>query len=652
MKFRGFFVCRGAAVVENGCLEAACLLECWQLRMETHEHEGLWPVFRPILRRYVRPVRFWVAMGVVAGMVAAALSGFGLPFMTQYVFPVIFGEQPAPEWLSGWLEDVLPPDVSLAQVTLWAAAFLVPLVMSLRGLAGYFNSYLLTKAGMLVLNQMRADVFARLQWLSFSFHDRHSRGKLMTTVLQFTQSLQQQIISVMNDLVIQPLTLLAAAGYLVYTALTNHESAILLGNLLLTVGCIPLVRFVGKRLVKQARMALSGMGVITSTVEETFNAQREVRAFNLQKRQVNLLQEVIRHYNRILLRMSAWQQGISPTIEFVSALALSYSLYRSCSGGLTLEQFSAIAFAFYFCYTPFKTLSAMSTQFVVMAEYVRAINEVLEAEDETPEPVVPKSLPHPAPGAVDFDHVSFSYTPDAPVLRDVDVHVPAGQIVALVGPSGSGKTTFINLICRFYDVQEGSVRIDGVDVRELSRAERTKAIGLVSQFAALFRGSIRENIRVGHPGATDEEVQRAGDRARVTEFTESLPQGYGYELSEGGGGLSGGQRQRVSVARAFLRNAPILILDEATSALDMRSEAYIQASLEELATGHTTFIIAHRFSTIRMAQRILVFEAGRVIADGTHQQLYETCTLYRHLYDEQVSREKDETNEDKEAPTC
>ncbi len=620
--------------------------------MEKPVQEALWPVFRPIIHRYVRPVIIWLVLGVLAGVVAAALSGFGLPFMTQYVFPVVFGEVPPPEWLMEWLAPRIPADVSLQQATLWAAAMLVPLVMLGRGLATYFNSYLLTKAGMLVLDDLRTDVFARLQWLSFSFHDRHSRGNIMTTVLQFTQALQQQIIALMNDVIIQPLTLVAAASYLIYTALTNHESAILLGNLLLTVGCIPLVRFVGKKMVMNARKALTGMSRITSTVEETLNAQREVRAFNLQGRQLGLLNDVIQYYNRLILRVTGWQQGISPAIECASALALSYSLYRSCHGGLTLEQFSAIAFAFYFCYTPFKSLAGMSASLMVMAEYVRAINEVLLAEDETPEPAEPKSLPSPAAGAVDFNHVSFSYTPEAPVLRDVDVHVPAGQIVALVGPSGSGKTTFINLICRFYDVQQGSVSIDGVDVRELSRAERTSAIGLVSQFAALFRDSIRENIRVGRPSAGDDEVLLAGDRARVTEFTDTLPEGYDRMLSEGGGGLSGGQRQRVSVARAFLRNAPILILDEATSALDMRSEAYIQASLEELAMGHTTFVIAHRFSTIRMAQRILVFESGRIIADGTHQELYESCALYRHLYDEQVREEKSETTEAKEEPTC
>ncbi len=625
--------------------------------MEKQAQEAMWPVFRPILRRYVRPVVPLLALGILSGVIAAALSGFGLPFMTQYVFPVVFGEVPPPAWLEEWLAPCTPEGWSLVKTTLWVAAMLLPVVMLTRGLATYFNSYLLTKAGMQVLNRLRTDVFARLQWLSFSFHDRNNRGHLMTTVLQYTQGLQHQVISVLNDLVIQPLTLVAALTYLIYAALSNEASAILLGNLLITAGCIPLVRFVGRRLLKQASEALKGMGIITSTVEETLNAQREVRAFNLQERQNDLLCGVIRHYNRLLLRMTAWRQSISPAVELVSALALSYALFQGCRDGLTLEQFSAIAFAFYFCYDPIKRLGNVSASCAVMTQYIRFINMVLEAEDETPEPANPKHLPSPARGAVDFEGVCFSYTPDAPVLRDIDVHVPAGQVVALVGPSGSGKTTFINLICRFYDVQEGRVCIDGVDVRELSRAERTQTIGLVSQFSALFRDSIRENIRIGRPDATDEEVKLAGDRARVTEFVHEYPEGYSRMLAEGGGGLSGGQRQRVSVARAFLRNAPILILDEATSALDMRSEAYIQASLEELAHGHTTFVIAHRFSTIRMAQRILVFDGGRIVADGPHQELYESCVLYRNLYDEQVSREaeekKAEENKDsKETPSC
>jgi len=192
------------------------------------------------------------------------------------------------------------------------------------------------------------------------------------------------------------------------------------------------------------------------------------------------------------------------------------------------------------------------------------------------------------------------------------------------------------------------VKIDDVDVRCISRADRTRMIGLVSQFSALFRDTIRENIRVGRKGADDAAVEAAGKLACVDEFVQSHPAGYDRVLAEGGGGISGGQKQRVSIARAFLKNAPILILDEATSALDMKSEATIQEALDKLAEGHTTFVIAHRFSTIRMAQRILVFEEGRIVADGTHEELYASCMLYKSLYDEQVNQ----VQEGKETPTC
>lgn len=610
--------------------------------MSNPDNEKMWSLFKPVLRKYMRPQWYLLAGGVVAGVIAAASAGFGLPFMIQYVFPIVFGRTEAPEWLQQWSDARYATKDEAEIALLWMAAALIPVVMIVRGLATYFNAYLLTKAGMKALSALRVDLFARLQWLSFSFHNRKSRGELMTTVIQYTQMVQQGLVTILNDLVIQPLTLVAALGYLVYAACTQHESAMLLGNLIISSACIPLVRWVGKRMVKHMRKALEGMNIITSVVEETFSAQREVRAFNLEKKRENLLLAQIRRYNNLIIKTNAWNQSVTPAVEIVTALALAYSLYRGCSDGLTLEQFTAIATAFYFCYDPMKRLGAVANQCQVLTVGINGLNGVLNAEDETPEPSHPVELVHPVAGVVDFEDVSFGYTDEKVVLKDINVHVPAGQVVALVGPSGSGKTTFINLICRFYDVNKGKVKLDGVDVRDILRADRTRSIGLVSQFAALFRDSIRENIRVGRPGATDEEVLQAARQARVDEFAESFPEGYDRMLGEGGSGLSGGQRQRVSIARAFLKNAPVLILDEATSALDMKSEAAIQAELEELAKGHTTFVIAHRFSTIRMAQRILVFEEGRIIADGNHASLYENCALYRYLYDEQVRQAEEE----------
>lgn len=595
-----------------------------------------------MLRRYMKPQAGLIASGIFFGAVAAAAAGFGLPFMIQHVFPMVFGETEVPAILQQWVQEYVPEGYQ-ADALLWIAALIIPFVMTLRGVATYLNAFLLTKAGMRALSELRGDLFARLQWLSFSYHDRHPRGAVMTTVIQYTQMVQQGMITVMNDLVIQPLTLIAAVAYLVYAAVSSNESAMLLGNLIISAACVPVVRMVGKRMVKQMRSALSGMNVITSTVEETLSAQREVRAFNLEKHQSDLLCGHIHHFNNLMIRMAAWRQSVTPAVEMVCAFALAYSLYQGCSDGLTLEQFTAIATAFYFCYDPIKRLGTVINQAQIMQVGVAGIEQVLYAKDETPEPENPVVISGSVRGDVSFENVNFAYVKGNPVLQDINVHVPAGQIVGLVGPSGSGKTTFINLICRFYDPVSGTIRIDGVDVKDITREDRTRNIGLVSQFSALFHDTVFENIRLGRPGASDEEVRAAAGMARVDEFVDSLPGGYGYMMGESGSGLSGGQRQRVSIARAFLKNAPVLILDEATSALDMRSEAAIQNALDELSRGHTTFIIAHRFSTLRMAQRILVFEAGRIIADGTHQELYENCLLYRGLYDEQVRQEQEVT---------
>lgn len=610
--------------------------------MSSPENKSMWKAFQPMLRRYMKPQAGLIASGIFFGAVAAAAAGFGLPFMIQHVFPMVFGEAEIPAALQQWIL-VYVPEGYRADAVLWIAALIIPFVMALRGVATYLNAFLLTKAGMRALSALRGDLFARLQWLSFSYHDRNSRGSVMTMVIQYTQMVQQGMITVMNDLVIQPLTLIAAVAYLVYAAVSSNESAMLLGNLIISAACVPVVRMVGKRMVKQMRSALAGMNVITATVEETLSAQREVRAFNLEKHQSDLLSGHIHHYNNLLIRMAAWRQSVTPAVEMVCAFALAYSLYQGCSDGLTLEQFTAIATAFYFCYDPIKRLGTVINQAQLMQVAIAGIEGVLYAKDETPEPENPVVISGAVKGDVSFEKVNFEYIKGNPVLRDINVHVPAGQIVGLVGPSGSGKTTFINLICRFYDPVSGTIRIDGVDVKDITREDRTRNIGLVSQFSALFHDTVFENIRLGRPGASDEEVRAAAGMARVDEFVDSLPGGYGYMMGESGSGLSGGQRQRVSIARAFLKNAPVLILDEATSALDMRSEAAIQDALDDLTRGHTTFIIAHRFSTLRMAQRILVFEAGRIIADGTHQELYKNCLLYRGLYDEQVRQEQEVT---------
>ena len=295
----------------------------------------------------------------------------------------------------------------------------------------------------------------------------------------------------------------------------------------------------------------------------------------------------------------------------------------------------AIAAALFFTFDSMKRAGTAWNRFNEAQGALKRLSEVLLEPNTIPLPENPKKFEERVKGEICFRNVSFGYDAETLVLRDVDLTIPAGQIVGLVGPSGSGKTTFASLIPRFYEVTKGAVTVDGTDVRDLHPHDLREQLSLVGQQALLFAGSIRENIRLGRMDATDEEILAAADSAAVSKFLDSQPQGIDTMLGQGGAGLSGGQRQRVAIARAFVKDAPILILDEATASLDAESEREIQEELDKLAQGRTTLIVAHRFSTIRNAHRILVFDYGRIVGDGTHEELYATCPLYKELYDRQ-----------------
>ena len=573
-------------------------------------------------REYLLPYKGTLVWAVIGGMVAAVSSGFGIPVILQEMFPVIFDGKPLPPWAERVLLWYVSPE-NLPWVTVWATAAMLPMVVVVRGLSSFVNVYLLSKIGLGVLETLRLKVYRKYQDLSLAFHDRQQKGDLLSRLMQDTQFLQGGLVQIANDLIIQPLTLLAALGFLIYRASVSQQFLILLANMLLVGVCVIPIRYIGKKMLARARVVQSSQGDLSSTLQENFSSQRDIRAFELEEQQTSLFRNRIHRYIQASISAVRWQSLLTPLIEFVSAIAMAATLFVGNMNGMNMGDFAALATAMYLCYEPVKKLGAVHNKAETLNAGLERINHVLDAPDDVPEPENPKS-PEAWKGEVEFSNVCFGYQQDAPVMKNIDIRIPAGQVVALVGPSGAGKTTFINLLCRFYDVLSGSVKVDGIDVREMAKKDLLSHIALVSQYPVLFRGSVADNIRIGRPDASDAEVEEAGRMSAVDSF-----------INETGEGYSRSQRQRVSLARAFLKNAPILVLDEATASLDMKSEELIQKEIEKLASGRTAFIIAHRFSTIRMADRILVLEKGSVIADGTHEELMASSPLYRELYNKQ-----------------
>jgi subfamily B ATP-binding cassette protein MsbA len=583
--------------------------------------------------RYLKPARWHFIGGVVAGLLYSITSGVGLPVMVKTVIPTFFGEeQKASPRIVAWAKASFGEDY--VDRLLIVACFGLPVVFLIRGLASFANRYLINYAGFVVLENMRKDVFARLQQLPLSFYHQHKSGDLVSRLMADTEQLRTTVITLSSEIVKQPATLVAAIGYLIYESIHNRAAFITLIALVSVPACVIPIRMVARRLVRRSRLVAKQTGELTAVVTETLQSPMEIQAYNLQHMQEARFAERVRHILRLLLKTVKYRSVTAPVIEFVSVCGFMTALYFGVKSGMSFEVFLALGMALYMCYEPTKRLSALNEQMKVRRASLERLEYILNAPDTVPNPPVPKPLP-PFPADLAFRDVTFRYAtaaPDAgPALRDVNVLVQPGEIVALVGKSGAGKSTFAGMIPRFFDPTTGSVQLRGVDLRELDRTALRDRIALVPQMPALFNATVAENIRIGKLTATDAEVREAARKAHVAEFVEALPAKYETIVGERGTTLSGGQRQRIALARAFLKNAPILILDEATSALDSESEAMVQEALRELVQGRTTFMIAHRFSSISLATRVLVFENGRVTGNGSPEQLAASHAVYRRM---------------------
>ena len=564
------------------------------------------------VRMFLMPHIVLFALAILTGIAVSAASGLGIPVMVKYIFPVVFYSPGSGAELPK-LFEYIPAMETLRQenptLVLLLACAALPLIFLLRGFTMWLNGIVVSILGVNISATVRKTVFDKLQELPISFLENHEKGDLISRTMADTGTVQIVLTRVANDLFKQPITCVVAIATFLWMMLDSGQSALFLLNaVLIALAIWPIILF-GKRITQKARHALTDLGKLNAVVQQNLETMREVRSYSM--------------------------EALVPIMELITAIALAALLVRGRGCGMSLSDFLAVSAALFFLFDSMKKAGATFNRLNETQGALIRIEEILTAPNTMPEPEHPLSFPDSPRGDIEFRNVSFSYEPGRPVLKDVSVHIPAGQTVGLVGASGAGKTTFAALIPRFYDVEAGAILIDGVDVRDVLTNDLRSRLALVGQQALLFSGTIRENIALGCPNASDNAITAAADAAAVTPFLNNLAHGLDTKVGEGGCSLSGGQRQRVAIARAFVKDAPILILDEATASLDAESERDIQRELDQISAGRTTLIVAHRFSTLRHAERILLFDHGSIIADGTHDQLYASSPLYKELYDRQ-----------------
>ena len=511
---------------------------------------------------------------------------------------------------------------------------LAPLVLIglffIRGLASYVSSYAMSWVARKIINTLRGEMFAHLLRLPVSFYDRTPSGTLLSKLTYNVEQVAKATTEVITVLVRDSFTVLGLLGWMFYL---NWRLALLslIGAPLIAL----VINFINKRFRRYSSRIQDSVGDVTQIAEEAIEGQRVIKTFGGQAYEQARFDKANERNRRLNMKLHSTNAASVPVIQFIAAIAAAAVIYVALleveRAELTVGGFMSFIAAMMLLLGPLKRLTKVLSS---LQKGIAAAHSIFTLVDMPPEVDQGQHLLERARGEVEYRNVSFRYREEGePVLRQIGFRVEAGQSVAFVGRSGSGKTTLVGLLPRFYDLNDGSILIDGVDTRELSLQSLRDQISLVSQHITLFNDTIANNIAYGRlEGASQEAIIAAARAAHAMEFIEQLPEGLDTMVGENGVLLSGGQRQRLAIARALLKDSPILILDEATSALDTESERHIQAALEALMKDRTTLVIAHRLSTIERADCIMVMDRGRIIEAGRHEELLAKGGAYAALY--------------------
>ena len=502
-------------------------------------------------------------------------------------------------------------------------------IFSLRGVCRYLNDFFMRTATQLVVQDVRNQLYSRNMIMGLRFFSSQTTGTLMSRVLNDVTVMQEGMISIIVGIFRDGISATALLGVIFYR---NWQLAII-SILVIPLAVYPAQR-IGKRLKGISRQSQEKMGDISSILQETFSGIKVIKAFSLEQRSIEKFRATNLGYYVNMRKAIKYSNLSSPMMEFITSLGIAAVVWfggsQVMSGQMSAAEFFSFITAMALVYTPIKRLNSAYNDFQRCLGAAERVFEIIDQNPEIVDAPAARSLER-VEGNVDFRDVSFRFG-DTDVLRNITLSARRGDVVALVGPSGGGKTTLVSLIPRFYDVSEGTVLVDGHDVRTTRLDSLMAQIALVDQETTLFNDTLANNIRYGKPGASDQEVEAAARAAFAHDFIVEMPEGYATTIGDRGVRLSGGQRQRLCIARALLKDAPILILDEATSALDTESEQMVQGALNNLMQNRTTFVIAHRLSTILNADRILVLDKGEIVEQGSHDELVARDGLYNKLY--------------------
>jgi subfamily B ATP-binding cassette protein MsbA len=618
-----------------------------------HSKATTWDAYRRVLA-YLRPYWLRLSVGILAGLINGG-SLWGLLQLTPRLIQP-FENVAAGAGVAGQAEgprgSLIPHSVQKVADRLglpllredgrvtWQFVVLslvaMPLLLVARTASQFIHKYCIRWVGVLMVRDLRDDLFQRLQRQSLKFFGRTDVGHLISRCTNDTSIIESVVSTTAVDITLAPIVILVGLGFVVSSAISNDMLGLIALMLVVFPLCIVPVLVMGKRVKRYTHRALEGISDLTSRMHESFTGIRVVKAYDMESSEIRRFMEVNAKYVHSILKAVRAELMMVPLMEGLSLLLASTFFVICYAKGVQLSNLMPIALAAVVVYKPVKQLAQLNANIQRGAAAMDRIFAMVDTDTALPSVANPRPMPSFRDRVV-FENVSFRYQNEGPLtVAGISLEIARGSVVALVGETGSGKTTLANLLARFYDPTGGRVLMDGVDLREANVSDLRKLIGIVTQETILFNDTIASNIAYGTKDATRAQIEAAARMANAHEFIVAGPDGYDRVVGEKGFVLSGGERQRVAIARAILKNPPILILDEATNALDTVTEHLVQEAIAHLMANRTVFAIAHRLSTVRHANQILLIEKGQVAEQGSHDTLYAAGGRYRKLCDMQV----------------